>query len=153
MSLAGRTKDTAETKTKGWRSMLRVQICDFALVRSVGVEHRTYTAKVVTMWYRAPEILLGGRYSLSVDVWSAGCVLGEMLLGRPLFPGISCIDQLFLIFSTLGTPTPRSWSECFTMEMTNVVAKPGERAGNPLFPENRFSYIFPKWPQAPREAA
>lgn len=55
--------------------------------------------QVVTLWYRAPEILLGSRhYSTPVDVWSVGCIFAEMVNQRPLFPGDSEIDELFKIF-------------------------------------------------------
>lgn len=55
--------------------------------------------QVVTLWYRAPEILLGSRhYSTPVDVWSVGCIFAEMVNHRPLFPGDSEIDELFKIF-------------------------------------------------------
>lgn len=55
--------------------------------------------QVVTLWYRAPEILLGSRhYSTPVDVWSVGCIFAEMVNRRPLFPGDSEIDELFKIF-------------------------------------------------------
>lgn len=54
---------------------------------------------MVTLWYRAPEILLGARqYSTPVDVWSVGCIFAEMVNQRPLFPGDSEIDELFRIF-------------------------------------------------------
>lgn len=90
------------------RSQLKV--ADFALVRSSGLPIRTYTAKVVTLWYRAPEILMGvTEYSHAVDIWSVGCVFAEMVLGRPLFTGSSEIDQLFQLFSTLGTPKEENW--------------------------------------------
>ena len=82
-----------------------IKICDFALVRSTNIPIRTYTNEVVTLWYRPPEVLMGDKYFLPIDVWSIGCIFGEMLLGKPLFPGISEIDQLFQIFSTLGTPS------------------------------------------------
>ena len=66
---------------------------------------RAYTHEVVTLWYRAPEILLGVRhYSTPVDVWSIGCIFAEMINGKPLFPGDSEIDELFKIFKILGTP-------------------------------------------------
>jgi serine/threonine protein kinase len=59
----------------------------------------TWKWQVVTLWYRAPEILLGSRhYSTPVDVWSVGCIYAEMVTQRPLFPGDSEIDQLFRIF-------------------------------------------------------
>ena len=59
--------------------------------------------------YRAPEILMGGQYHTSVDVWSAACIFAEMVTGQPLFIGISEVGQLFQIFSKLGTPSDESW--------------------------------------------
>lgn len=65
---------------------------------------------MVTLWYRAPEILLGSKfYSTSVDVWSIGCIFAEMVIGKVVFPGDSEIDQLFRIFRVLGTPTEATW--------------------------------------------
>jgi len=87
-----------------------IKLADFGLARAFGVPVRTYTHEVVTLWYRAPEILLGSKfYSTSVDNWSIGCIFAEMLTRRPLFPGDSEIDQLFRIFRSLGTPTEESW--------------------------------------------
>ena len=69
---------------------------------------RTYTHEVVTLWYRAPEILLGSKtYSTPVDVWSIGCIFVEMLNAKPLFPGDSEIDQLFKIFRCGRLPRRR----------------------------------------------
>ncbi|XP_035427529.1 cyclin-dependent kinase 2 isoform X4 [Cygnus atratus] len=66
--------------------------------------------KVVTLWYRPPEILLGCKYySTAVDIWSLGCIFAEMVMRRALFPGDSEIDQLFRIFRTLGTPDEAAW--------------------------------------------
>ncbi|CAH0485034.1 unnamed protein product [Peronospora farinosa] len=87
-----------------------LQISDFALVRATGIPRRTYTMEVVTLWYRPPEILMGVRgYSSAVDIWSIGCIFAEMAQGKPLFTGISEIDQLFQIFSKLSTPTSETW--------------------------------------------
>jgi serine/threonine protein kinase len=87
-----------------------LQISDFALVRATGVPRRTYTMEVVTLWYRPPEILMGVRgYSSAVDIWSVGCIFAEMAQGKPLFTGISEIDQLFQIFSKLSTPSSDTW--------------------------------------------
>jgi serine/threonine protein kinase len=87
-----------------------LKIGDFGLARAVGIPIRTYTHEVVTLWYRAPEILLGGRqYSTPVDVWSIGCIFAEMVTCSPLFPGDSEIDQLFKIFRCLGTPNEETW--------------------------------------------
>lgn len=109
-----------------------IKLADFGLARALGVPLRTYTHEVVTLWYRAPEILLGSRfYSAPVDVWSIGCIFAEMVTLRALFPGDSEIDQLFRIFRTLGTPDDKVWP------------------GVGLLPEFRSS--FPKW--APQSSA
>nr|XP_020858129.1 cyclin-dependent kinase 3 isoform X5 [Phascolarctos cinereus] len=87
-----------------------IKLADFGLARAFGVPLRTYTHEVVTLWYRAPEILLGCKfYSTAVDVWSIGCIFAEMVTRRALFPGDSEIDQLFRIFRTLGTPSEATW--------------------------------------------
>ncbi|BAF10618.1 Os03g0108800, partial [Oryza sativa Japonica Group] len=83
---------------------------DFGLARAFGIPVRTFTHEVVTLWYRAPEILLGSRqYSTPVDMWSVGCIFAEMVNQKPLFPGDSEIDELFKIFRVLGTPNEQSW--------------------------------------------
>ncbi|RYP88156.1 hypothetical protein DL770_004661 [Monosporascus sp. CRB-9-2] len=87
-----------------------LKLADFGLARAFGVPLRTYTHEVVTLWYRAPEILLGGRqYSTGVDMWSVGCIFAEMCTRKPLFPGDSEIDQIFKTFRLLGTPTEEVW--------------------------------------------
>ncbi|CAD1469756.1 hypothetical protein QLX08_009971 [Tetragonisca angustula] len=87
-----------------------IKLADFGLARTFGVPVRTYTHEIVTLWYRAPEILLGTKlYSNAVDVWSLGCIFAEMATRRALFPGDSEIDQLFRIFRTLGTPDENIW--------------------------------------------
>ncbi|KAM0926626.1 hypothetical protein ACQ4PT_003633 [Festuca glaucescens] len=76
-----------------------LKLADFGLARAFGIPVRTFTHEVVTLWYRAPEILLGARqYSTPVDVWSVGCIFAEMVNQKPLFPGDSEIDELFKIF-------------------------------------------------------
>lgn len=87
-----------------------IKLADFGLARTFGVPVRTYTHEIITLWYRAPEILLGTKlYSSAVDVWSLGCIFAEMATRRALFPGDSEIDQLFRIFRTLGTPDENIW--------------------------------------------
>lgn len=103
-----------------------LKLADFGLARAFGVPLRTYTHEVVTLWYRSPEILLGGRqYSTGVDMWSVGCIFAEMCTRKPLFPGDSEIDEIFKIFRILGTPTEEDW--------------PGVTS----FPD--FKPSFPKW--------
>ncbi|KAG6487874.1 hypothetical protein ZIOFF_056612 [Zingiber officinale] len=87
-----------------------LKLADFGLSRAFGIPVRTFTHEVVTLWYRAPEILLGSRqYSTPVDVWSVGCIFAEMVNQQPLFPGDSEIDELFKIFRILGTPNEETW--------------------------------------------
>jgi len=83
-----------------------LKICDFGLARS-NQDENSMTQYVVTRWYRAPEIMVCDEfYDTKVDVWSVGCILAEMIKTSPLFPGDHYIQQLNLIFQTLGTPNP-----------------------------------------------
>ena len=87
-----------------------VKIADFGLARTFGLPLKTYTHEVVTLWYRAPEVLLGQKvYSTAIDIWSLGCIFYELCHNKPLFSGKSEIDQLFRIFKTLGTPLNSNW--------------------------------------------
>lgn len=103
-----------------------LKLADFGLARAFGIPIRPYTHEVVTLWYRAPEILLGAKqYSTPIDVWSIGCIFAEIATQEPLFPGDSEIDQLYKIFTILGTPTEELWP------------------GVSKLPD--FSPLFPKW--------
>jgi len=87
-----------------------LKVGDFGLAREYGSPLQEYTAIVVTLWYRAPELLLGIKeYSTAIDVWSCGCIFGELLLMNPLFPGESEVDELNKIFKLLGTPNEKIW--------------------------------------------
>ena len=87
-----------------------VKLTDFGLARIYDF-NSLLTTTVVTLWYRAPEVLLGVTYATPVDIWSAGCILAELTSGQPLFPGRNETDQLGTIFSLLGTPTEVDWPE------------------------------------------
>lgn len=77
-----------------------VKIGDFGLAKFYGSPNRINTHQVVTRWYRAPELLYGARlYGTGVDMWAIGCILGELLLRTPIFPGESDLDQLTKIFT------------------------------------------------------
>ncbi|XP_072432652.1 mitogen-activated protein kinase 15-like isoform X2 [Chiloscyllium punctatum] len=88
-----------------------VKLCDFGLARCINQiqeeqGNAALTEYVATRWYRAPEILLASpRYTKGVDMWSIGCILGEMLLGKPLFPGTSSINQIERIMSVIPAPS------------------------------------------------
>ncbi|KAF5892697.1 cyclin-dependent kinase 10 isoform X2, partial [Clarias magur] len=87
-----------------------VKIADFGLARVYGVPQQPMTPKVVTLWYRAPELLLGTKnQSTALDMWAVGCILAELLAHKPLLPGSSEIQQLDLIVQLLGTPNENIW--------------------------------------------
>jgi cyclin-dependent kinase len=87
-----------------------LKLADFGLARAFGIPVRSYTHEVVTLWYRAPDVLLGSRkYSTPVDIWSIGCIFAEMVNGTPLFTGTSEETQLDTIFRHLGTPNDNKW--------------------------------------------
>lgn len=88
----------------------QLKLGDFGLARAFGIPVNTFSNEVVTLWYRAPDVLLGSRnYNTSIDIWSAGCIMAEMYTGRPLFPGTTNEDQLVRIFRIMGTPSERTW--------------------------------------------
>ncbi|GMH94470.1 hypothetical protein TrST_g10939 [Triparma strigata] len=108
----------------------RLKLADFGLARLLSFPARIYTKEVVTLWYRAPELLFGSlTYGSSVDAWSVGCIFAEMATGIPIFPGQSEIDQIFRIMQKLGTPTSEMWPELETLP--------------------HFQPVFPTWPSCP----
>ncbi|KAI3765953.1 hypothetical protein L2E82_16000 [Cichorium intybus] len=87
-----------------------LKICDFGMARQYGSPVKEYTALVVTLWYRAPEVLLGMKnYGTAIDMWSVGCIMAELLSKKPLFDGHREIEQIDKIFKTLGTPNEAIW--------------------------------------------
>ncbi|NXT58826.1 CDK10 kinase, partial [Pluvianellus socialis] len=87
-----------------------VKIADFGLARSYGMPAKPMTPKVVTLWYRAPELLLGmTTQTTGIDMWAMGCILAELLAHKPLLPGTSEIHQIDLIVQLLGTPNENIW--------------------------------------------
>ncbi|NWI38038.1 CDK5 kinase, partial [Picathartes gymnocephalus] len=91
-----------------------LKLADFGLARAFGIPVRCYSAEVVTLWYRPPDVLFGAKlYSTSIDMWSAGCIFAELAnAGRPLFPGNDVDDQLKRIFRypwEWGTPEWTAW--------------------------------------------
>jgi serine/threonine protein kinase len=94
-----------------------IKLADFGLARAFGIPIKTLTHEVVTLWYRAPEILLCQRaYSTPVDSWSIGWIFAELAQRRPLFMGDSEIDQIFKIFRILGTPNENHWPDALKLK-------------------------------------
>jgi cyclin-dependent kinase len=87
-----------------------LKLADFGLARAFGIPVKNFTHEVVTLWYRAPDILMGSKdYNTSVDIWSVGCIFAEIVTKRPLFPGKNEDDQLNRIFKIRGTPNAEEW--------------------------------------------
>lgn len=106
-----------------------LKIGDWGLARlqadEDGKQH--YTNRVITLWYRPPELLLGATkaedgYGASVDVWSIGCILAELLYAKPILPGNTEIEQLFLIFELCGTPTIKDWPDVINLPLWETFA-------------------------------
>ena len=91
-------------------SECHVKVADFGLARSLDINDPDtiplLTDYVATRWYRAPEILLGSnKYTKGVDMWSLGCILAELLLGKPVFPGTSTLNQIDRVLELIGRPS------------------------------------------------
>jgi len=88
----------------------QMKIADFGLAKIYGSPDRSLSHQACTLYYRAPELLFGARmYGPGADMWSVGCVFGELMKRVPMFPGTGELDQLSKIFSCLGTPTEKDW--------------------------------------------
>eukprot|EP01113_Clastostelium_recurvatum_P018313 TRINITY_DN215_c0_g1_i1.p1 TRINITY_DN215_c0_g1~~TRINITY_DN215_c0_g1_i1.p1 ORF type:complete len:297 (+),score=80.47 TRINITY_DN215_c0_g1_i1:101-991(+) len=111
-----------------------LKLADFGLARAFGIPVRSYSHEVVTLWYRAPDVLMGSRkYSTPIDIWSAGCIFAEMVTGRPLFPGSGTSDQLIRIFKIMGTPTEETWPSLSEM--------PEYKPDFPVYPAQNLANI------------
>lgn len=114
-----------------------MKVADFGLARSILTLEKEQATKpvltdyIATRWYRAPEILLGStKYTKGVDMWSVGCILGELMLEKPIFPGSSTMNQLERIVAVVGKPTPQDiastqsqYAETMLESLTRVVPK------------------------------
>lgn len=119
-----------------------VKVADFGLARSVASCNISgepiLTEYVATRWYRAPEILLGSsRYTKAVDMWSVGCILGEMFLGKPVFPGNSTLNQVERILELIGRPTREdidSMESALAKECIDQINGVRKKSFNQFFP-------------------
>ncbi|KAG2526463.1 hypothetical protein JM18_003867 [Phytophthora kernoviae] len=118
------------------------KLCDFGLCRSVAEisgPNPVLTDYVATRWYRAPEILLGStRYAKSVDMWAVGCIVAEMVTGRPAFPGTSTMNQLERILDVTGPPSQddiESIKSPFANTMLESLPTPKQKPLEEFFPK------------------
>jgi len=111
-----------------------MKVADFGLARSLQKQtQNVLTDYVATRWYRAPEILLGStRYGKAVDMWSLGCIFGEMLGGKPVFPGTSTLNQLEKICEVVGSPSDQeieAMDSPFAKTMLDSLQQPTDGIG------------------------
>lgn len=103
-----------------------MKLCDFGSAKIL-LTKEPNVSYICSRYYRAPELIFGAtNYTVTIDLWSTGCVMAEMMLGQPLFPGESGIDQLVEIIKVLGTPTKE--------QLVSM---------NPNYTEHRFPQIKP----------
>lgn len=123
----------------------RVKLCDFGSAK-VLIPGKPNVSYICSRYYRAPELIFGSRdYSCAIDVWSMGCVMAELYIGQPLFPGESGVDQLVEVIKVLGTPTAeeiKAMNENYTdFRFPVIKANPWTKVFSPFTPEDAISLI------------
>ncbi|KZO93054.1 Pkinase-domain-containing protein [Calocera viscosa TUFC12733] len=116
----------------------QIKVADFGLARTFGDPLGKMTELVVTLWYRAPEILLGAKtYSTAIDMWSVGCIFGELILNEPVFQAKGEIEMLAMISKLLGPPTENSWPGFLDLPLTKTISFPAKTSSL----RSRFPYV------------
>ena len=139
-----------------------LKLCDFGSAKTL-VKGEPNVSYICSRYYRAPELIFGATdYSTAIDVWSSGCVMAELLIGQPLFPGESGVDQLVEIIKVLGTPTRqqiKSMNPNYTeFKFPHLPKNPWDRVFRPRTPENAVTLVAkilmyePKHRVSPMEA-
>ncbi|KAI8066865.1 kinase-like domain-containing protein [Gongronella butleri] len=114
----------------------QLKIADFGLAR-VFQQKGDYTNRVITLWYRPPELLLGAtRYDTAVDIWGVGCIMMELFTGKPIFNAADEIAQLHAIYKIMGTPTREAWPAMVDLPWYELL-KPKE----PIASQFRDTYL------------
>jgi len=110
----------------------QLKIADFGMARYVGdPPPPKLTQLVVTLWYRAPELLLGAtRYGQAIDMWSIGCIFGELLTREPLLQGKNEVDELQQIFEFCGLPTEETWPSFRRLPNARALRLPAKAPGS-----------------------
>ncbi|KAJ2867274.1 hypothetical protein FB639_004954 [Coemansia asiatica] len=108
-----------------------LKIADFGLARLFHEPRRPMTPQVATLWYRAPELILGStEYNAAIDMWSVGCILGELLIHRPFMPGKTEQEQMKLIGEMIGAPNERIWPGFSNLPLARSMSFPESRYNN-----------------------
>ncbi|KAL5118072.1 hypothetical protein ACEQ8H_004059 [Pleosporales sp. CAS-2024a] len=118
-----------------------LKLADFGMARYMPPANAPLTQLVVTLWYRAPELLLGATtYSAEIDMWSIGCVFGELLVKEPLLQGKNEVDQLSHIFTLCGLPTEKSWPAFYRLPNAKSLKLP-RAPSSPGFNRAKFPFL------------
>ncbi|KAK9277821.1 hypothetical protein L1049_027377 [Liquidambar formosana] len=128
---------------------MMLKIADLRLARAFTLPIKKYTHEILTLWYRAPEVLLGAtHYSTAVDMWSVGCIFAELVKKQALFPGDSELQQLLHMFGLLGTPNEEMWpgpdSPSFSLSLVRRPTPTPAKLSTPCIRNLRLS-----WPLHP----
>lgn len=116
----------------------RLKLCDYGLARYFKAYEEAYTPKVVTLWYRAPEVLLGlDTYTEAIDMWSVGCIMAELLRHEPLFPAKTELAMLQLMVKLLGSPSEQIWPGYEKLKV----------AAQCKLPQQPYNYLEQEFPQ------
>jgi cyclin-dependent kinase len=120
-----------------------LRLADFGLARPIGIPVKSCTHEVVTLWYRAPDVLMGStKYSQPIDIWSVGCIFAEMSNGVALMRGTE-ENELLTIFQILGTPQQEHWEDMYDL--------PSAIRTFPSFPAKSWKEICPYLPDIGRD--
>jgi len=121
----------------------QLKLADFGMARHIPPPDAPLTQLVVTLWYRAPELLLGAKtYGTEVDMWSVGCVFGELLSKEPVLAGKNEVDELALIFSLCGLPTEKTWPAFYRLPNAKSLKLPRTPASSPPgFNRAKFPFL------------
>jgi cyclin-dependent kinase 12/13 len=124
----------------------QVKLGDFGLARNItGNPGDIYTNRVITLWYRPPELLLGAnQYSFEVDMWSVGCLIGEILARQPMFPESDEPKMLQKIYSVCGTFTEETWPEAFSLPFIEKYG-PRERLPRAIHAKYEDRSLYPNF--------
>jgi cell division cycle 2-like protein len=120
-----------------------LKLADFGMARYIPSPNAApLTQLVVTLWYRAPELLLGTTvYGREVDMWSVGCVFAELVTKAPILQGNNEVDQLAQIFSLCGLPTEKKWPEFYRLPNSRSLKLPRDNPNAPGFNRSKFPFL------------
>ncbi|GIC85125.1 CDC2/CDK family serine/threonine-protein kinase [Aspergillus udagawae] len=124
-----------------------IKIADFGMARYYGDPPPKLTQLVVTLWYRSPELLLGAeKYGPEIDMWSIGCIFGELLTKEPLLQGKNEVDQVSKIFALTGPPTQQTWPGFRSLPNAKSLRLPPTTSSGPteippLLPRSKFPFL------------